>query len=241
MPVACPRAAGSSRRSRAAELRRRHARAGHPLGRDVAVLDRQAAERPAQRVDRQAEIEQRAEDHVARRARETVEIQRLRQLEHSFFPEAVVPHVGQNDVVDHVDPHQHPGGRPAAASAPRRRRSASDRQRDDCGTARSPPRRPPAAARKTSRGWTMLASSVPTDSTRRPQDPVLRVEQQRRRTARPAGCRTAAPGTRRPSRAPICTRSRRARTSVRRPSSTAARICAARARADARHAPAGRR
>ena len=60
------------------ELRRRDARAADPLGRHLAVFDRQAAERAAEPVERQPEIEQRAEDHVARRAGETVEIQRLR-------------------------------------------------------------------------------------------------------------------------------------------------------------------
>ena len=46
----------------------------------VAVIDRQAAERRPQRLERQAEIEQRAEHHVARRAREAVEVQRLANL-----------------------------------------------------------------------------------------------------------------------------------------------------------------
>ena len=41
-------------------------RAG-PARRDRAVIDRQAAERGPQRLERQPEIEQRAEDHVARR------------------------------------------------------------------------------------------------------------------------------------------------------------------------------
>ena len=52
----------------------------------------------------------------------------------------------------------------------------------------------------------------------------------RRRTARPAGCRTAAAGTLRPRAGSQSARARdAARVSVRRPSSTAARICAARA------------
>ena len=57
------------RRSISAELGCRHAGAKHPLGGNVAVVDRQAAERRPQGVERQPEIEQRAEHHVARTAR----------------------------------------------------------------------------------------------------------------------------------------------------------------------------
>ena len=56
------------------ELRRRHAGTEHAVGRHGAVLYRQAAERRAQAVDRQPQIEQRAEEHVARRAGETVDV-----------------------------------------------------------------------------------------------------------------------------------------------------------------------
>jgi hypothetical protein len=62
-----------------AELRRRHAGPQHPVCRDRAVVDGQAAERPSEHVERQAEIQQRPEDHVAGGARETVEVQRLAQ------------------------------------------------------------------------------------------------------------------------------------------------------------------
>ena len=56
-----------------AKLRRRDARAQHALGRDAAVVDRQASERAAERLEREPEIEQRAEHHVAGGARETIE------------------------------------------------------------------------------------------------------------------------------------------------------------------------
>jgi hypothetical protein len=59
------------------ELRRRHARPEHALGGHAAVVDGEAPERLAQRVDRQSQIEQRANDHIARRARKAVEVQRL--------------------------------------------------------------------------------------------------------------------------------------------------------------------
>ena len=73
---------------------------------------------------------------------------------------------------------------------------------------------------------------------RRPQDAVLACRAGRRRTARPAACRTAAPGARRRrARVRICGRSRRGRRRasggrLRPPRSS----CDARARADARHA-----
>ena len=47
----------------------------HPIDRHVPPFDGKAAERALQLVERQAGIEQRAENHVARRARETVEVQ----------------------------------------------------------------------------------------------------------------------------------------------------------------------
>ena len=46
--------------------------AAHALGAEVAVLDRQAAEGALQRVQRQPEIEERAQDHVTGGAREAV-------------------------------------------------------------------------------------------------------------------------------------------------------------------------
>ena len=56
------------------ELRRRHAGAQHTVGRHGAVLERQTAERRAQTIDRQTQIEQRPEEHVARSAGETVDV-----------------------------------------------------------------------------------------------------------------------------------------------------------------------
>ena len=56
------------------ELRRRHSGTEHAVGGHGAVLYRQAAERRAQAVDRQPQIEQRPEEHVARRAGETVDV-----------------------------------------------------------------------------------------------------------------------------------------------------------------------
>ena len=65
------------RRFEQPELRRRDPGAQDPLGRENAVFDRQAAERAAQRLERHAGVEQRAEDHVAGRPGKTVEIERL--------------------------------------------------------------------------------------------------------------------------------------------------------------------
>ena len=59
------------------ELRRRHAGPQHALRRHAAVLDRKTAEGRAQVVERQPEVEQRTDHHVARQAGETIEIQRL--------------------------------------------------------------------------------------------------------------------------------------------------------------------
>ena len=70
-------ATGHDRRRRRlvhTELGGRDAGAQHALGRHRAVLDRQAAKRGTQAVDWQAEIEQRAEEHVARGAGETVDV-----------------------------------------------------------------------------------------------------------------------------------------------------------------------
>jgi hypothetical protein len=46
------------------ELRRRDSRAQHALGADRSVIDRQTAQRRPQCIERQAEVEQRTEDHV---------------------------------------------------------------------------------------------------------------------------------------------------------------------------------
>src|SRR3954451_22529357 len=58
-----------------AELRRRDSGAEDTLGRDFEVLNRQAAERRLELVEREARIEQGAEDHVARSAVEAVEVE----------------------------------------------------------------------------------------------------------------------------------------------------------------------
>jgi len=50
------------------ELRRRHTRPQDAVGRYRSIFDGQTAERNAQTVERQAEIEQRPEEHVARGA-----------------------------------------------------------------------------------------------------------------------------------------------------------------------------
>jgi hypothetical protein len=62
-----------------AELRCGHAGTEHTFARHVSAINREAAERPSQLVDRQSEVEQRADRHIARGAGEAVQIQRLRQ------------------------------------------------------------------------------------------------------------------------------------------------------------------
>ena len=57
------------------ELRRGDTRARDALRRHLAVLDREASEGTLQRVERQPEIQQRSEHHVAGRARETIEVE----------------------------------------------------------------------------------------------------------------------------------------------------------------------
>ena len=93
-----------------------------------------------------------------------------------------------------------PPPRPAAASAPRHPGSAPDRPTDDCGTARCAAAPALAASRKTSRGWTMLASSGADRHDRRPQHAVLGVEQHDAELLDRRGCRIAAAGSR-PGRA----------------------------------------
>jgi hypothetical protein len=61
------------------ELRGRDPGAQDAVGRDRPVVDRQAAEGPAELVERKAEIEQGAEHHVARHARKAVDVKRLAQ------------------------------------------------------------------------------------------------------------------------------------------------------------------
>ena len=62
-----------------AELRGRDAALDDAIRRDIPPLDAEAAERLLERSQRQAGVDERAEDHVAGRARETVEIQHLHQ------------------------------------------------------------------------------------------------------------------------------------------------------------------
>ncbi len=60
------------------ELRRRHPGA-HDAGRvDVRVAERERSQRARQRVERHPGVEERAERHVPREARETVEVQNPR-------------------------------------------------------------------------------------------------------------------------------------------------------------------
>src|SRR5262245_16164474 len=58
-----------------AELRRRHPGAQHFPGVDMGVPEREAAERGLELIERQTRVEQRAQRHVARDAREAVEVQ----------------------------------------------------------------------------------------------------------------------------------------------------------------------
>ena len=76
-PALSLRGNGGMRRFEQPELGGRNAGAQHPLGRENAVIDSQAAERAAQRLERHAGIEQRPEDHVAGRPGKAVEIERL--------------------------------------------------------------------------------------------------------------------------------------------------------------------
>ena len=59
-----------------------------------------------QLVERQTGIEKRAEHHVARDAREAVEIQHARTPDPPHLLEAAVPRVAEHDVVHHLDAHQ---------------------------------------------------------------------------------------------------------------------------------------
>jgi hypothetical protein len=52
----------------------RDPRPQHPFGRHDVRSDRKAPERGAQAVEREAQIDQRAQDHVARRTGETIEV-----------------------------------------------------------------------------------------------------------------------------------------------------------------------
>ncbi len=117
--------------------------------------------------------------------------------------------------------------RPTARSRPHLRCSASDRRTDDYGTAQSRLAPPTAASRNTSRGWTRLASIVQTDSTAVFNTRCLVSSQY------DTDCSTGRapwPGSRYDATSrgyPSWNRRSGWRTSVRRPSSTAASTCAA--------------
>ena len=96
MPVILHRAELAASRMRVrmfmhAELRRGHAGLDHAIDRHVPAFDGQAAQRALQLVERQAGVEQRAEDHVARRARETVEVEDLHRFDSSLKLKYVLP------------------------------------------------------------------------------------------------------------------------------------------------------
>lgn len=94
------------------ELRRRYPGTQDASGRNIPEVGREAAQGAAEIVERQPEVEQRAQDHVARGTRETIEIQRLRQPSTpSVLAEAVVLHVREDHVIEHVYPHQDARGR----------------------------------------------------------------------------------------------------------------------------------
>ncbi len=92
------------------ELGGGNAGAQDAVGGDAAKVHGEAAEGAAQVIEREAEIEERAQDHVARGAGETVEIQRLCQPSTpSVLAKTEVLHVGEDHVVEHLDTHQDPG------------------------------------------------------------------------------------------------------------------------------------
>jgi hypothetical protein len=94
------------------KLRRRDPAAEHARGRHLAQFGGETAERRTQVVDWQPQVEQRAEDHVARGAGETIEVERLCQPSTpSVLAEAVVLHVREDHVIEHVYPHQDASGR----------------------------------------------------------------------------------------------------------------------------------
>ena len=93
-----------------AKLGRRYTRAQHSLGGDTAVINGETAQCGAQILERQPEIQQPADDHVAGCTGEAVEIERLRQPSDLLvLSKTVVLHVREDDVIQHVDAHQHAG------------------------------------------------------------------------------------------------------------------------------------
>jgi hypothetical protein len=107
------------------ELRRADSPALNAFGPDRLAIDRQAAEGGADLLERHARIDERADDHVARGAREAVEVQDFHNL--SILPDAtgqtagldqrVIPLLAQNQVIDDLDSHD-----VAGADHPRRQR-----------------------------------------------------------------------------------------------------------------------
>ena len=88
-----------------------HAGAEDPMAGDPTEIDRETAEGAAQVIDRQAQIEERADDHVAGGAGETVEVERLCQPSTpSVLAKTEVLHIGEDDVIEHFHTHQDPRG-----------------------------------------------------------------------------------------------------------------------------------
>jgi len=103
------------------ELRRAEPCALHTLGPDCITIDGQAAERGADVFERNACINQRADDHVAGSAGEAVEVQDGHNPtilldgrgQPSCFRQRVIPLVGKNEVIEDLNAHdvaraQHP-------------------------------------------------------------------------------------------------------------------------------------
>ena len=96
-----------------AELRCRQARTRHALGPDDVRFDGQAAQCAANGLERDAGVDQRPEDHVPGRAGETVEIENPQvltilprpALHPSRLDQRVVALIGQDQMIEHFDPH----------------------------------------------------------------------------------------------------------------------------------------
>ena len=150
--------------------------------------------------------------------------------------------VGQDHVIEDVDAHDVAGIHHPRRSAPDRRGSASGRPTDGCERARWPrptPRPPPGTPRADGR---RCVSSDPTDTI------LIRITRCLVSSMTMPNCSTGRGAVLRQqvarrAVAGVISRGRSAapRTSVRRPSSTAASTCAARAPADARAPDADRR
>jgi hypothetical protein len=93
------------------ELRRRHAGTQHASCGDPTEIDRQGSQRGSQIVERPAQVEQCAEDHVSGRAGEAVEVKRLGQRSKGpVFAKTVVLLVREDHVIEYRDPHEHTRG-----------------------------------------------------------------------------------------------------------------------------------